>query len=435
MLHSFPTRRSSDLPAIVKLAEDATDFRTRLHALWTLDGLDSLQPATVTKALSDPSRDVRASAIRLAERWLGAANHPLQAEVLKRLDDSDWSVREQLAASLGALPPGPREAAVASLFERHADDPITLDAGLSGLRGSEAAVLEKLLVSSTQTPQRDAAITMLAATIVRSGQEAAVQTLFVWLGDDSRPGWQRSAVLRGAEVAVLDAAMPGAPTGRRGGSASANAAALPCPTCPGGRAGPGGAYAFPRPAVTGGGRGGTRIVRLNAEPTALSALAARSDDLGARAGRVIARLEWPGKPGAAAPVPPLTAEEQLRFDAGREIYKNICQACHQPDGRGQDKIAPSLIGSAFALAAPEIPARILLNGKEGPIGLMPPVGSVLGDDQIAAVLTYVRREWGQTGSAVEPVAVKTVRALTAGRTRPWTNDELTALAGGRGQRP
>jgi len=425
----------SVVPAIVKLAEDATDFRTRLHALWALDGIDSLQPATVTKALADPSRDVRASAIRLSERWLGDANSPLRAEVLKRLDDSDWSVREQLAASLGALPPGARETAIASLLERYADDPVALDAALSGLRGSETAVLEKLLVSSTQSPQRDAALTMLAATVVRSGQDAAVQKVLLWLGDDSRPGWQRSAVLRGAEVAVLGATMPGEPTGRRGGSASASAAALPCPTCPGGRAGPGGAYAFTRPAVTGGGRGALRVVRLNAEPAALSALAARSDDLGTRAGRVIARLEWPGKPGAAAPVAPLTAEEQLRFDAGREVYKNICQACHQPDGRGQDRIAPSLIGSAFALAAPEIPARILLNGKEGPIGLMPPVGSVLGDDQIAAVLTYVRREWGQTGSAVEPASVKTIRALTAGRTRPWTNDELTALAGGRGQRP
>jgi len=60
---------------------------------------------------------------------------------------------------------------------------------------------------------------------------------------------------------------------------------------------------------------------------------------------------------------------------------------------------------------------------------------VLGEDQIAAVLPYARREWGQTGSAVEPAAVKTIRALTAGRRRPRTNDELTALAGGRGQRP
>ena len=213
----------SVIPALVKLAEAATDYRTRLHALWTLDGIDSLQSATVTKALADPSRDVRASAIRLAERWLGDANHPIQAEVLKRLDDSDWSVREQLAASLGALPPNPRETAVASLLERYANDPIVVDAGLSGLRGSEAAVLQKLLVSTAQTPQRDAAITMLAATIVRSGQDAAIQTLFVWLGDDSRPGWQRSAVAsrsRGCGAGRRDAR--GA-TGRRGGSASAGA--------------------------------------------------------------------------------------------------------------------------------------------------------------------------------------------------------------------
>jgi mono/diheme cytochrome c family protein len=427
----------SVVPAIVKLAEGAADFRTRLHALWTLDGIDSLQPATVTRALADPSRDVRVSAIRLAERWLGDANHPLQTEVLKRLDDSDWSVREQLAASLGALPAGPREVAVASLLERYADDPVAVDAALSGLQGSEAMVLEKLLASSAQTPQRDAALTMLAATVVRGGQEAAVQKLFSWLGDEGRPGWQRSAVLRGAEVAVLGAAMPGTPTGRRGSPANAAAAAVPCPTCPGGRAGPGGAYAFPRPPnATGGGRGtGARTVRLNSEPAALSAMAARKDDLAERAGRVIARLEWPGKPGATAPVAPLTPEEQLRFDAGRAVYRNICQACHQPDGRGQERVAPTLIGSALALAAPDIPTRILLNGKEGPIGLMPPVGFVLSDDQIAAVLTYVRREWGQTGSAVEPAAVKAVRALTAGRTRPWTNDELAALAGGRGQRP
>jgi hypothetical protein len=68
---------------------------------------------------------------------------------------------------------------------------------------------------------------------------------------------------------------------------------------------------------------------------------------------------------------------------------------------------------------------------------MPPVGSVLNDDQIAGVLTYIRREWGQAGTPVDAAAVAGVRALTAGRTRPWTNDELMRLApGGRGgQRP
>jgi mono/diheme cytochrome c family protein len=176
------------------------------------------------------------------------------------------------------------------------------------------------------------------------------------------------------------------------------------------------------------------VVRLSREPLTLAALAAKQDDLGVRAASIMARVEWPGKPGAAAPIPPLTPEEQNRFNAGQEVYKNICQACHQPDGRGQEKVAASLVGSPLALARAEVPARILLNGKEGPIGLMPPVGSVLSDEQIADVLTYIRREWGQDGSPVTPAQIKDVRALTAGRTRPWTNPELLEIARG-GQTP
>jgi hypothetical protein len=59
---------------------------------------------------------------------------------------------------------------------------------------------------------------------------------------------------------------------------------------------------------------------------------------------------------------------------------------------------------------------------------MPPIGFALGDEQIASVLTYVRREWGQTGAPIDAATVKAVRASTAGRTRPWTNDGLLMLA-------
>jgi mono/diheme cytochrome c family protein len=74
----------------------------------------------------------------------------------------------------------------------------------------------------------------------------------------------------------------------------------------------------------------------------------------------------------------------------------------------------------------------LLHGKEGAIGLMPPIGSALNDDQSASVLTYVRREWGQAGSPVEPATVSSVRTQTANRNRPWTDAELQALAGQKG---
>ena len=61
---------------------------------------------------------------------------------------------------------------------------------------------------------------------------------------------------------------------------------------------------------------------------------------------------------------------------------------------------------------------------------MPPVGSALSDEQIAAVLTYIRREWGQAGAPVTAAMVAETRALTRGRLRPWTNDELLAIGGG-----
>ena len=58
---------------------------------------------------------------------------------------------------------------------------------------------------------------------------------------------------------------------------------------------------------------------------------------------------------------------------------------------------------------------------------MPPLGAGLTDEQIASVLTYIRREWGHGGSAIDPALVAETRAATRARTGPWTPDELAAL--------
>ena len=289
-------------------------------------------------------------------------------------------------------------------------------------------MVDRLRSSAAATPQLESALTMLAATIVRSGEDAAVQRVLDATAEATTAEWQRSAMLRGLEVALLGAPAPGNAAGRRNTAApTAATGPLPCPTCPGGRGGPGGAYAFPRPAdwPTAASRAGADL-RLAGEPRTFAALAAGKDPQAQRAAAVLNRVVWPGKPGTVIAAP-LTAEEQARFAAGRELYRNICQGCHQPDGRGQDRIAPTLVGSALALATPDIPARVLLHGKEGPIGLMPPVGTTLQDEQIAAVLTYVRREWGQSASPVDADTVKRVREASAGRTRPWRHEELIKM--------
>jgi mono/diheme cytochrome c family protein len=369
--------------------------------------------------------------------------------VLKRLSDPDWAVRHQLAATLGAFPANTAAAddALMTLFEKYGDDPLTVDAALSGLAGRESAVLEKLVASPGTTPQRTAVVTTLAATIVKSGQDARVQQLLQWIADGSRPAWQQQALIAGAEAALLNAPLPGAPAPRANPAAPAANDGMP-----GGRGGPGGARAFPdapadnaggrrggAPGAGGGGRGrgaGGPLLALSHQPDAFAALASSGGDVGTRATNLLARMNWPGKPGAPAAAAPLTATQQQSYNTGQTVYTSLCMACHQEDGRGREKVAPSLVGSQLALAAPPVPIRILLHGKEGSVGLMPPLGGGLTDDQIAGALTYVRRQWGNAGSAVDPATVKEVRAATAGRTRPWTNDELLALAnGGRGGQP
>ena len=149
--------------------------------------------------------------------------------------------------------------------------------------------------------------------------------------------------------------------------------------------------------------------------------------LSVRARRVAATLSWPGKPRPAAPeVRPLTPEEQARYTAGQQQFTVTCQGCHQANGQGLPGVAKSLVGSRWALSSPAQVIRIVLHGKEGEM-LMPPVGKTLSDEQIANVLTYVRRSWGNTGSAISPADVYEIRGATMGRDKAWTEAELEAI--------
>jgi mono/diheme cytochrome c family protein len=392
----------SVVPSLRQLARKALDYRTRLHALWTLDGLDAIDVATVQRALGDKSPEVRASAVRLSERWLRQPNHPLQAVVVGKLDDPNWFVRRQVAASAGELPQPARFDALATVLSRFPDDPISVDAAASGLAGQEGSMLDRLL-KGQDSPRYSDAITVLAGALARGRNAAAVARVFDAAADSGRPMWQRLALLRGAGI--------GLESGGRGAGQGAG----------GGRAGAGGA------------RGGSVALSLAQEPSKLARLAAGSDDLAQAAKAVLARVDWPGKPAPVNVAPQLTPEQQKRFDDGEQLYRNICSGCHQPDGQGREQLAPSLVNSPLVTADPGIGARILLAGKEGKIGLMPPQG-VLSDEQIADVLTYIRREWGHTASAVAPEDVKEVRGLTSTHTQPWTDEELARLTAGRGGR-
>ena len=58
---------------------------------------------------------------------------------------------------------------------------------------------------------------------------------------------------------------------------------------------------------------------------------------------------------------------------------------------------------------------------------MPAMGAGLPDDDLAAVLTYIRQSWGNKASEVTPELVKAVRAEVGNRTQPWTVEQLNAI--------
>ena len=140
------------------------------------------------------------------------------------------------------------------------------------------------------------------------------------------------------------------------------------------------------------------------------------------------------EPVAVAKGRPLTDEEKRRYDAGRTMYEATCLACHQQHGLGQPGLAPPLVGSEWVAGTERRLIRIVLHGLRGPIKVkgesfeldMPSLG-VLDDDQIAAALTYVRREWGHTYEPVGPAAVKKVREETATREDAWTMVDLLKI--------
>jgi len=402
-------------PALKALAASAPDWRTKLHALWTLDGIGTIEPAVVEKAMADPNADVRAAAVRIAERWMKDEHSAFGAVMLKLAADKNWNVRRQVAASIGELPEAARLDPAVALLTTDGRDPIIVDATLSSLKGLESQVLMRVMQSKAPaaTPPAEA-IAMLAAAVSKGGDVAGVQAAIDRATDASQPAWQRLALLQG-----LDAAMPagGGGGGRGGRGGGGGAASLPGLSTPGGRV-----------AVTPG-----RAITLASEPAKLSALAAGSGDLALVAQSVLNKLNWPGRPAPTVIVTPLSADQQKRYEAGQQVYTNICLGCHQEDGRGKDKVGANLVDSAYVMAPDSTAAiRILLGGKEGQVGLMPPVGGSLTDDQIAAALTYVRRAWGHTATPVDPLTVMEQRGLTKARTRPWTDQELQA-GGGRGR--
>ncbi len=374
-------------PALADLLRNAeASPLARLHALWTLDGLLALTPPLTRIALHDADAQLRVAAVRLATR-------DLAAELIAMATEKNALVSAHLAIKLSALNLPDADVALAKLLAAGGGkNSLIREGALTGLRGREVTFAKVLEEQTTKTNFANTApvFEVLGSLVAMANKAQLFEEMLVLAAAQSKTSAVQLALLKGLATSP--------------NSKGKN------PTPP-------------------------KLLWLESEPATLALLKQNMVENTAvkLMASVAARLAWPNKPGAPPPpkIVPLTEAQSVLYEQGKNIYGMLCAACHQPHGYGLDGLAPPLVDSEWVLGKPDILARIVMHGLAGPVKVsgrtynlvMPPLPQ-LTDENIAGVLTYIRREWEHNASPVEVKTIADLRAKNKDRVMMWTVDEL-----------
>jgi len=119
-------------------------------------------------------------------------------------------------------------------------------------------------------------------------------------------------------------------------------------------------------------------------------------------------------------------------DPGKILFASYCAACHLSNGPGMAAEAPPLDGSPWVKGPGDRLVKIVVQGLRGAVEIggktynqeMPAVGQSLTDDQVASLLSFVRRQFGGASVPMPSSAVSRVRAASGNRSGYWTVGEL-----------
>lgn len=382
------------VPALKHIASNGESELERFHALWTLEGLNAGDPALLLSALHDKSMLIRTAALRLLEPFAAAdaqLRTTLASTLLNEWQQDPAQEVVQIALTAGVLGEKASNELLKGIAAKYDTSALMRDAVLSSIGNREYAFMQELLASPewrAEKPAREIFLEALTSAIVRKGDVGEMKGLLARLDVSKKDfGWRERAILTGMSIQ--------------------------------------------------GYTGKIRPVRLAAAPRILSR---KELDLPASNLQGLASLfEWPGSAKVAKSlqiVSPLTAREKQQFAMGRQHFLNTCAGCHGNDGEGLNRYAPPLKGSEWVLGDEKRLALIILYGIEGPLdvagkhydepAILPvmPAHSTLNDGTIAAILTYIRNEWGNQAGAVKGRTVGTIRLTTQGRAVPWSATEL-----------
>jgi len=361
-----------------KSAVSGTTWLQRLHSLWALAGMRGVTGDVAQAALGSDDARLRLAGVQVSERLASddASLLPLWM-ALTRTQPGGARLLRQVILSLGNVKTSKGMEVLLELMRAACEWEEVRTAAASGLGGRELEALVAIARSEPWRaggPGRAEFVQLLARCIAREARGDRLEGLSALCAGKTSAKWQAEAIAKG----VLE--------GR------------------------------PKDAL-----GKPTWIRLAKKPEVL-------------ADALESAFAWPGKAGAEElKVRELTAEEAARFEKGRALYESTCVQCHFPSGLGQTGQAPPLRSSPWVLGKDVRAARIVLQGMRGEIELdgqrwdseMPSVS--FSDEDVAAILTYIRREWGHGAEPVSPATIAKVREATKGRTQPWTVAELEQI--------
>ena len=384
-------RADSVSQLLTSLARKSKNQLGRLHALWTLEGLNLVTPTLLFDLLHDQDLLVSTAALRLLEPKAKANRDVrvrLAGELVRIWQDAPMEKILQIALSASVLEPEQSQELLQNIVQRFDTSALIRDAVLSSLHNQEFAFLKKLWnVSSWQKhePAREIFIEMLTSAIFRKRDTKELAALVSMLDTKHILDWKQQAVLTAISIQ---------------------------------------------------GKNKTKPVQLASVPAVLTRKQIQNDRLLAPLKKV---FEWPGNKVANVEdqVQKSLSESDLKqFVLGRQHYLTTCAGCHGTDGAGVRRFAPPLIGSDWVLGNKKRLVLLVLHGIEGPMevngkrydapDILPvmPAHSTLDDASISSILTYIRNEWGHAGGPVSRGLVGSTRHTSQGRVTPWTVPEL-----------
>jgi mono/diheme cytochrome c family protein len=121
--------------------------------------------------------------------------------------------------------------------------------------------------------------------------------------------------------------------------------------------------------------------------------------------------------GASAAASAAAMRNPASASDGATVYLTDCSSCHQADGQGVSGAFPPLAGNAVVTGNPVAVIAIVKDGLEGRVtvnnlaysGIMPGWKGQISDDQLAAVISYIRSAWNNHAGGVSVAQVQSIK--------------------------